>query len=80
MIGVLMVFGFKSAFAAQEPQPLHKYEPVASLTGLVISVASDTMVYLMSFWAVEFKRMYPNVKFSILQAGFLHSTTGFAAG
>lgn len=66
MMGALVVFGFNSVFAAQ---PMHKYEPVAPITGLLSSVGSDTMVYLMSFWAVEFKRMYPNVTFSILQAG-----------
>lgn len=66
MIGVFVVCGLNSAAAAQQ---LHKYEPVAPLTGQLSSVGSDTMVYLMSFWAVEFKRMYPNVKFSILQAG-----------
>ena len=66
MIGVFAVFGFNSVVAAQQ---LHKYAPVAPLTGQISSVGSDTMVYLMSFWAVEFKRMYPNVTFSILQAG-----------
>lgn len=66
MIGVFAVCGLNSAAAAQQ---LHKYEPVAPLTGQLSSVGSDTMVYLMSFWAVEFKRLYPNVTFSILQAG-----------
>lgn len=66
IMGALVVFGFNSAFAAQQ---LHKYEPIAPITGPLNSVGSDTMVYLMSFWAVEFKRMYPHVTFSILQAG-----------
>lgn len=66
MMGVFVLFGFNSAVAVQ---PMPKYEPVAPITGLLNSVGSDTMVYLMSFWAVEFKRMYPNVTFIIHQAG-----------
>lgn len=39
------------------------------LTGTLISVGSDTMVYLVSFWAVEFKRLHPDVRVVVEQAG-----------
>lgn len=36
---------------------------------IVTSVGSDTMVYLVSFWAVEYKNRYPQRRVSIVQAG-----------
>jgi len=46
-----------------------RYVPVADLAGILTSVGSDTMVYLVSFWAVEFKKLYPRVQVRITQAG-----------
>ena len=46
-----------------------EYKALAPIGGILSSIGSDTMVYLMSFWAVEFRRFYPQVVFNIEQAG-----------
>lgn len=48
---------------------LPAYTPAAGVSGTVVSVGSDTMVYLVSFWAVAFKKLHPQVKIRIAQAG-----------
>lgn len=68
MAWVFTIFGFIDVTPAGTIE-MPRYEPDAPMSGALSSVGSDTMVYLMSFWAVEFKRMHPGVKFSIVQAG-----------
>lgn len=48
---------------------LNKYEKASGVSGSVISVGSDTLANLMTFWAEEFKRLYPNVNVQIQAAG-----------
>jgi len=45
------------------------YTPVDGLSGSLSSVGSDTLVYVMSNWVVNFKRLYPKVSFRIEAAG-----------
>lgn len=42
---------------------------VGNPAGSLHSVGSDTLVYLMSFWTVEFKRLHPGAKVHISAAG-----------
>ena len=56
------------------------YAPVTALTGELTSVGSDTLVYIMSFWAVEFRRMYPQVKFSLEAAGSATAPPAMSTG
>jgi phosphate transport system substrate-binding protein len=48
---------------------LSDYEKVSGVSGNVISAGSDTLANLMTLWAEEFKRLYPNVSVQIQAAG-----------
>lgn len=48
---------------------LPAYQKVSGISGSLSSVGSDTLANLMTFWAEEFKRNYPNVNFQIQAAG-----------
>jgi phosphate transport system substrate-binding protein len=45
------------------------YQKAAGVSGNLSSVGSDTLNNLMTFWAEEFKRLYPNVNIQIQGAG-----------
>lgn len=51
-----------------DPQ-LADYSAVSGVSGKLSSVGSDTLANLMTFWAEEFKREYPNVSIEIQAAG-----------
>ncbi len=48
---------------------LPAYVPADDVTGTLTSVGSDTMVNLMTLWAEEFQRIYPNVAIQVQGAG-----------
>jgi phosphate transport system substrate-binding protein len=48
---------------------LADYAKASGVSGNVSSVGSDTLANLMTFWAEEFKRLYPNVNVQIQAAG-----------
>ncbi len=48
---------------------LKPYETSSGVAGNVSSVGSDTLANLMTLWAEEFKRFYPNVNIQIQAAG-----------
>lgn len=59
-----------SAAAVQEVDPqLPTYEAASGISGNLSSVGSDTLANLMTFWAEDFKRFYPNVNIQIQAAG-----------
>ncbi|WP_319379995.1 phosphate ABC transporter substrate-binding protein PstS family protein [Thiomicrorhabdus sp.] len=58
-------FAPSSAFAEELPT----YEKVSGISGNLSSVGSDTLANLMTLWAEEFKRTYPNVNIQIQAAG-----------
>lgn len=45
------------------------YEKASGVSGNLSSVGSDTLANLMTLWAEEFKRVYPNVNIQIQAAG-----------
>ena len=45
------------------------YTKASGVSGNISSVGSDTLANLMTFWAEEFKRLYPNVNVQIQAAG-----------
>lgn len=57
---------FSALSSGQEAQTYQKKPGVA---GSISSVGSDTMANLMTIWAVEFKQLYPQVKFQIQASG-----------
>ncbi len=59
-----------SAIAAQQVDPnLPDYQPSSGVSGNLSSVGSDTLANLMTLWAEEFKRQYPNINIQIQAAG-----------
>lgn len=58
------------ALAEQEVDSgLATYTKQSAISGNIISVGSDTLANLMTLWAEEFKRLYPNVSVQIQAAG-----------
>ena len=55
------------AFAAGDT--LSSYTKVSGISGNLSSVGSDTLANMMTFWAEEFKRQYPNINIQIQAAG-----------
>lgn len=48
---------------------LPAYEKTSGISGNFSSVGSDTLANMMTFWAEEYKRIYPNVNIQIQAAG-----------
>ncbi|TDX99358.1 PstS family phosphate ABC transporter substrate-binding protein [Thiohalophilus thiocyanatoxydans] len=68
----LLALSFVSgqAFAEAKVDPaLQDYQRASGVSGNLSSVGSDTLANLMTFWAEEFKRQYPNVNIQIQAAG-----------
>lgn len=55
-------------FAKVDPS-LPSYSPASGVSGNFSSVGSDTLNNLMTLWAEDFKRLYPNVNIQIQGAG-----------
>jgi phosphate transport system substrate-binding protein len=56
-------------WSATESGDLPEYEAASGISGNLSSIGSDTLANLMTFWAEEFKRAYPNVNIQIQAAG-----------
>lgn len=54
---------------AKVDENLPVYEKTSGVSGNLSSVGSDTLANLMTLWAEEFKRQYPNVNIQIQAAG-----------
>ena len=68
LVAGLIVAG--SAVAGQQVDPnLPDYHRASGVSGNLSSVGSDTLANLMTLWAEEFKREYPNVNIQIQAAG-----------
>ena len=65
-IGLASAVSF-SAIAVDKSLPV--YEKTSGISGNLSSVGSDTLANMMTFWAEEFKRTYPNVNIQIQAAG-----------
>lgn len=55
--------------AAEVDPGLPIYERTSGVSGNLSSVGSDTLANLMTLWAEDFKRLYPNVNIQIQAAG-----------
>ena len=68
MLASLLPAGAMAEAGLVDPA-LPEYTAASGVSGSVISVGSDTLANLMTFWAEEFKRLYPNVSVQIQAAG-----------
>ncbi len=66
----MLTVGASSAIAASSlDKKLPEYTKASGVSGNLSSVGSDTLANLMTLWAEEFKRLYPNVNIQIQAAG-----------
>jgi len=56
------------------------YARVSGVSGSISSVGSDTLANLMTLWAEDFKRTYPNVNIQIQAAGSSTAPPGLTEG
>jgi len=67
---ILAVLISTSVLAKDKVDPaLGEYKTVSGVSGNLSSVGSDTLANLMTLWAEEYKRQYPNVNIQIQAAG-----------
>ncbi|TVP82523.1 phosphate ABC transporter substrate-binding protein [Thioalkalivibrio sp.] len=70
VLGVVAALGMSVSIASAEVDPnLPAYERVSGVSGNLSSVGSDTLNNLMTLWAEEFAKFYPNVNIQIQGAG-----------
>jgi len=70
VLSVALSIASGAAFAGAKLDPnLPVYQKSSGVSGNLSSVGSDTLANLMTLWAEEFKRAYPNVNIQIQAAG-----------
>ncbi len=68
VLAISAVAGMGTVQADVDPN-LTSYEKASGISGNLSSVGSDTLANLMTLWAEDFKRAYPNVNIQIQAAG-----------
>jgi phosphate transport system substrate-binding protein len=69
LLGAAVTMAFSAATFADVDAALPDYQKQSGISGNLSSVGSDTLANLMTLWAEEFKREYPNVNIQIQAAG-----------
>ncbi len=64
-----LAFAPTAMAAAKIDSKIPAYNKASGVSGNISSVGSDTLANLMTLWAEEFKRLYPNVNVQIQAAG-----------
>ena len=78
-MGLATAMVSQTAIAAVDAD-LPIYQKVSGVSGNLNSVGSDTLANLMTLWAEEFKRNYPNVNIQIQAAGSSTAPPGLTEG
>jgi len=68
-LGIISLASLVSFSSVAVDKDLPEYKKVSGISGNLSSVGSDTLANMMTFWAEEFKRTYPNVNIQIQAAG-----------
>jgi phosphate transport system substrate-binding protein len=71
-VSLLLAAGMSTAALADGPSvdpKLAAYTPTSGVSGNLSSVGSDTLANLMTFWAEDYKKLYPNVNVQIQAQG-----------
>lgn len=81
LAGVLAATALPPAAPADRvDSALPTYSKASGVSGNLSSVGSDTLANLMTLWAEEFKRLYPNVNIQIQAAGSSTAPPALAEG
>lgn len=78
-IGLSAALVASPALAGVDPN-LPEYTRASGVSGNLTSIGSDTLANLMTLWAEEFKRTYPNVNIQIQAAGSSTAPPALAEG
>ncbi len=68
-LGAALVFAAQARAGVELDPALPDYHRTSGVSGNLSSVGSDTLANLMTLWAEEYKRLYPNVNIQIQAAG-----------
>lgn len=68
LVSTSLLTGPVAAVQSVDPS-VPEYQKTSGISGNLSSVGSDTLANLMTLWAEEFKRVYPNVNIQIQAAG-----------
>ena len=69
-VGAIMLATSSAVYAGpMVDEALAEYKAASGVSGNLSSVGSDTLANLMTLWAEEYKRFYPNVNIQIQAAG-----------
>ena len=74
------VVSISHAQAIKTDENLPDYKPVSGISGKLSSIGSDTLNNLMTYWAEEFKKIYPNVKIEVEGKGSSTAPPALIAG
>lgn len=70
VLSIAAALGLSAGVASAEVDPaMPAYERVSGISGSLTSIGSDTLNNLMTLWAEEFAKFYPNVNIQIQGAG-----------
>lgn len=69
LIAFLILLSMSVAAEVKVDSKLGEYAATSGVSGNLSSVGSDTLANLMTLWAEEYKRFYPNVNIQIQAAG-----------
>jgi len=72
--------GVASVAQAAVDADMPAYQKTSGISGNLSSVGSDTLANLMTFWAEDFKKQYPNVNVQIQAAGSSTAPPALAQG
>lgn len=68
-VAAVAMFSAAAVTAAEVDSALPSYSKASGVSGNLSSVGSDTLANLMTLWAEEYKRAYPNINIQIQAAG-----------
>jgi phosphate transport system substrate-binding protein len=68
------------AQAAKLDSALPDYKPSSGISGKLTSIGSDTLNNLMTYWAEDFQKLYPNVKIEVEGKGSSTAPPALIAG
>jgi len=72
---------FTAVFAATQVDPaLPDYKKASGVSGAISSIGSDTLNNLMTLWAEDYRKVYPNVTIQIQGAGSSTAPTALSEG
>lgn len=78
-LALLVASTFHSPASGAESQ-LESYKTVSGISGNLNSIGSDTLNNLMTFWAEDFRKLYPNVNIQIEGKGSATAPPALANG